>query len=446
MTSETRLRFVWVELVLAALAGCSATGQSLSPEVPLSAPGTSSVPLEQNHVMAPPASARALLSQSPGALYTWGDNDAGQLGVGTISDSANHFDQDAATPEPAHLPSGTQVVSMAGGLSDTAAVTTTGAVYVTGYNGYGQLGNGTSGKTTDVTTPVLASVPNGVRVEAISMGHDQVLALTTSGLAYTWGENLQGEAGTGSTKHAVDVPSLVTVPAGASVAAIGTGGYHDLVVTSAGSVYTWGLNANGQLGNDTTINSAVPVAVSMPSGVHAVAVAGGDGHSLMLSSSGAVYAWGLNDHGQLGNGTTTQSDAPVKVLLPSGTVVKEIAAGENYSLALDADGTIYAWGDNASANLGNGTRTDSDLPVVVQVPGGVIPVQIAAGGNRCHLLSSSNQMYDWGSNENGKHTDLTPTLDAAPPGETPVAIADGVEAEQYLVLMSSSTSAIVPRL
>jgi alpha-tubulin suppressor-like RCC1 family protein len=259
--------------------------------------------------------------------------------------------------------------------------------------------------------------------------------LTSSGLLYAWGWNAYGQAGAGLKQHNIDVPVAVKLPNGITVTAIGTGSNHDLAVTSAGGLLTWGLNADGQLGNGSFTNSSVPVSIALPNGDAAVAACGGYDHSLVLGASGSVYAWGLNNHGQLGDGTEVQSSVPVTVQMPPGIMVAAVAAGEDYSLAMDTNGNVYAWGFGGDDDLGNGSQLDSTTPVSVDVPPGVVPVAIAAGGNRAHLLSAAGQIYDWGSGENGKHTDPVPTLDKVPPGETPVAIGDGPEAEQYLAEM-----------
>ncbi len=173
----------------------------------------------------------------------------------------------------------------------------------------------------------------------------------------------------------------------------------------------------------------------MPPGVQIVDVAAGDGHSLALTSTGAVYAWGANGYGQLGDGTTTDRSTPTPVALPAGTIVSAIAAGETYSLALTNLGEIYAWGNGSDGNLGNGGTASSSLPTLVQLPPGVVAVSLTAGGNRCHLLSANGKIYDWGTAENGSHITLVPTFDAMPAGEVPVAIYDGPDAEQYIALM-----------
>ena len=237
-----------------------------------------------------------------GSVYAWGDNDAGQLGVGTVSTKGHN--SDAAVPEASHLPTGTLAVAVAAGQSHSLFATTTGAVYATGFNGDGQLGTGNS---TATSTPVPVDLPAGVDITSVAAGYKQSLALSSTGALYSWGANNDGQSGDGASGKSVLSPTLIPLPAGATASAIGVGTNHDLAVTSTGLVYDWGLNSTGQLGNGSTTNSDVPVQAQLPAGVVATAVAGGAGHSLALTSTGAVYAWGDDTHGQLGDGSETQS-------------------------------------------------------------------------------------------------------------------------------------------
>src|SRR5450759_2645146 len=228
-----------------------------------------------------------------------------------------------------------------------------GSAWAWGYNVYGQLGNGT---TTNSSTPV--AVTNGTSVTAIAGGGNHSLALTSTGQVLAWGYNRQGQLG--------------------NVTAIAGGGLHSLARTSTGQVLAWGYNHEGELGNGTTTDSSTPVAVSLPSGTTVTAIDGGGDHSLALTSTGQVLAWGLNAYGQLGNGTTTNSSTPVAVSLASGTTVTAIAGGGLHSLALTSSGQVLAWGYNGHGELGNGTTTNSSTPVVSAFPAGVA---IAGGGN-----------------------------------------------------------------
>ena len=392
-----------------------------------------------------PANAAGLVRpapQGPGVAYAWGDDDAGQLGIGTISDTANDFDQDQGVPDFVHMPTGTEVVGGAAGQADSLFLTTAGAVYATGYNTAGELGDNS---TVSTTAPVPVSLPARVRISSVQMGYKQSMALSTTGTVYTWGLNPDGQGGQENTTRALVLPAPVSLPA--RIKAIGAGSNHDLAVTASGAVYAWGLNSTGQLGDGTTVNSDVPVPVDLPAGVTAKAVAGAAGHSLLLTPGGRVYAWGDDTDGQLGDDNTTEQNTPVAVDLPAGVRVTEIAAGDGadnglaggYSLALTSTGALYAWGDNASGDLGDDSNTDSDVPVLVQVPAGVTPVEVTAAGDRCHLITATGALYDWGSNEKPGHgVHLVPVQDAVPAGLQPVAIDDGPAAEQYVAIMQGS--------
>jgi hypothetical protein len=147
-----------------------------------------------------------------------------------------------------------------------------------------------------------------------------------------------------------------------------------LTVRSNGTVWAWGDNFYGELGNGTTSGSTVPVQVNGLSNV--IAIAGGYLHSLAVRSNGTVWAWGRNEHGELGNGTS-DLDSVVPVQVSGLSNVAAVAAGYAYSVALRSDGTVWAWGYNADGELGNGMTTDSPAPV--QISGLSNVVAVASG-------------------------------------------------------------------
>ena len=160
---------------------------------------------------------------------------------------------------------------------------------------------------------------------------------------------------------------------------VAAGLYHSLAVTSTGAVLAWGWNIVGQLGNGTTNGSDEPVKVRLPRGTKVTRIAAGFAHSLAVTSTGAVLAWGKNYNGNLGNGSTTDSAVPVKVSLPAGTKVTGIAAGGEHNLAVTSTGAVLAWGYNAYGQLGNGGTGASDVPVNVSLPTGTKVTAVAAG-------------------------------------------------------------------
>ncbi|XTZ14993.1 Ig-like domain repeat protein [Micromonospora echinospora] len=261
-----------------------------------------------------------------------------------------------------------------------------------GWNGNGQLGNGTN---THSNVPVPVALPAGTRITAIAVGVDHSLAVTSTGTVLAWGANSHGQLGNGTTTDS-NVPVPVALPAGTRITAVAAARRHSLGLTSTGTVLAWGTNIFGQLGNGTTTDSNVPVPVALPAGTRITAIAVGLDHSLAVTSTGTALAWGANFWGQLGNGTTTDSTVPVPVDLPAGTRITAIDGGINHSLALTSTGTMLAWGNNTFGQLGNGTNTDSSRPVPVDLRTRITAVDV--GTNHNLALTANGFVFAWGDN------------------------------------------------
>ena len=185
------------------------------------------------------------------------------------------------------------------------------------------------------------NLPGGVAALAVAAGIETTLALGADGNVYAWGDNTSGQLGNGTTANAL-FPQKVSLPEGASAVAIAEGWKTSLAVGSDGSVYGWGRNASGQLGNGgSAFVVPVPVKVSLPGGVAATQVAVGEDASLAIGADGNVYSWGNNFAGQLGR--TGTENVPGKVTLPAGVTASAIAEGTRTSLAAGSDGNVYAW-------------------------------------------------------------------------------------------------------
>jgi alpha-tubulin suppressor-like RCC1 family protein len=308
-----------------------------------------------------------------GQVMTWGVNVSGQLGR-TISGDAS------ATPTKVTLPPGTgKITAVRAGCAFTLALTAAGQVLAWGENGNGQLGTGTAGA--DSSTPVRVSLPPGTTVKAISAGSDYSLAVTTTGHLLAWGSNVMGQLGTGAPSGPVAAPVPVTVlPPGTAVTAVAAGWTTSHVITRGGGVLSWGDGAGGQLGNGTMLPSSAPVPARLPAGTKITGLFAGCADTVALTAGGKVLAWGFNSRGQLGNNSTKSSSIPVSVHLPAGTKVTAISAGCQHVLARTASGRVLAWGDNASSAVGDGTTAIlRRLPARVKLPAGVKVFAVASG-------------------------------------------------------------------
>lgn len=261
-------------------------------------------------------------------------------------------------------------------------------------------------------TPTKLAFPAAVtQVSFISDRNSRALAITNDGV-YGWGTNGRGQVGDGTYTPRWDTPVKVLLPASVtSVTAIAAGYYHSLAVTNDG-LYAWGDNMNGELGDGTRTSTPLPVKVALPSSVTSItAIAAGNNSSYAVTNDG-LYAWGNNAAGQLGNGSTaTDQVLPVKVQFNTGTKgkttttvtsVTSIAAGLDYALAITNDG-LYAWGQNSSGQLGIGSQINKAYRTKVQFSSKtVITVKSISAGRDHNLAVTSDGLYAWGSNAYGK--------------------------------------------
>jgi alpha-tubulin suppressor-like RCC1 family protein len=327
---------------------------------------------------------------SGGGAKCWGWNGRGQLGDGTTTNRLTAVDVTGLT---------SGVSAIAAGDVHTCARTGGGGVKCWGWNEYGQVGDGT---TTDRLTAVeVMGLTTGT--SAIAAGSWHSCALTSLGGVECWGDTSFGQLGDGTSDHRATAVDVLGLGPGASALAAG---YMHTCALIGGGVRCWGWNEYGQVGDGTTAWRLTAVdAVGLTSG--ASALAAGYGHTCAPTSGSGVKCWGWNKYHQLGDGTATDRLTPVAVAgLSSGA--SAIAAGQAHTCALTSGGGVECWGENAWGQLGDGTTTERVTPVgVAGLSSGV--TAIAAGQAHTCALTSGGGVKCWGWNGLGQLGDGTTT-------------------------------------
>jgi alpha-tubulin suppressor-like RCC1 family protein len=246
--------------------------------------------------------------------------------------------------------------------------------------------------------------PSAVRQAAyeidgmVAAGGTHNLALDEEGRVWVWGGNGNGQLGDGSTVSRTAPYRLPTFSA-SPVVSIAAGKTHSLALTDDGRVWAWGLNNNGQLGDGSTTQRPSPVELPAFSPSVVVALAAGEGHSAALTADGRVWTWGSNPSGQLGDGGGSNRSVPYQLAQFSASPIVAIACGPQDTLALAADGVVWAWGYNMTGALGDGTTTSRNTPVRVSI---LVRVVRVAAGWQSLAVTSDGGLWAWGDNGSGE--------------------------------------------
>ncbi len=324
-------------------------------DVDRSEPGAIELPLVPGGISA--GALHSCAVDASGGLWCWGRGSSGQLGPGHLID----------TPFPIEvsLPSGAgQATAVAGGGAHSCVLVEPadglgGEIFCFGDNSYGQLGDGTL---TSRPTPALVPLgPNAVRAAAVTAGGGHTCAVDVTGQPWCWGRNDSGQVGVGAGANQ-PTPAPVSLAGGAPVRSLSAGGAHTCAVDDSGGVWCWGADDRGQLGlGAAATNVGGPAAVPLPAA--ATGVSAGGAHSCASLGDASVWCWGANDSGQLGDGTTVDRPTPARVGGASGAV----SAGALHTCASSAAHTVTCWGADTSGQLGDAVTLTSSAPELARV-------------------------------------------------------------------------------
>ncbi|GIF41571.1 hypothetical protein Axi01nite_58820 [Actinoplanes xinjiangensis] len=395
--------------------------------------------------------------RSDGTLWCWGHNFGGMLGDGT----------DVHRGAPVRVGDARNWASVSPGTTHTCATRTDGSLWCWGSHTYGQLGLGDAGTSTPRparvgTATIWASVSTSsqascaIRTDrslwcwgsnanhmlgdgtgtdrwsptrigtqtwaAVDLGASHTCGIRTDRTLWCWGFGLRGELGIGPNQRSRTVP--VQVGTAATWTALATTQDHTCAVDTGHALWCWGGNEAGRLGDGTVVDRDVPVRAG--AGTSWASVAAGMNHTCAVTTDGRTRCWGENDNGELGDGTTVSSSGPVTV--NADLTTRTVVAGLRYSCALTTAGRLWCWGDNLGGLLGDGTFVPStSMPSAVRVGDGTDWADVAVGERHTCAVRTSGSLWCWGGNAHGQLGDgrMVPRATPAPVGGTWRSVAAG---------------------
>ena len=328
-------------------------------------------------------------------LFTWGAAANGRLGNGTTTPDVT---------SPARIGSNSDWGSLSTGDAHTVGIRA-GQLWTWGSPTSGRLGNGTT--TGDVTSP--AQIGSDTNWRFIETGSAHCVAVKSDGTLWTWGLSANGQLGNGTTTP--DVTSPTQVGTDTNWLTVSAHAFHNHAIKTDGTLWSWGTRNVGRLGDgQTTGQQTTPIQIGTDTNWSAVSAGGS--HGIALKTDGTLWTWGAAANGRLGNGTTTPNvTSPAQI--GTATDWSAVAAGEDFSLALKSDGTLWSWGLAANGRLGNGTTTpDVTAPTKVGTDTNWSAIAPMGAGGRA--IKTTGTLWAWGINTNGRIGDGSTTQRTSP--------------------------------
>jgi alpha-tubulin suppressor-like RCC1 family protein len=326
-----------------------------------------------------------------GTLFTWGLGTNGQLGNATVTSGS--------TPVTT-FSGGNNWKQVSSGGSHTAAVKTDGTLWTWGNGANGRLGNAVT--TGNISTPVTTSGGQN-NWKQVSSGGSHTAAIKTDGILWSWGNGANGRLGTNATttesspvtpfvfSFSLDIITWKEVSAGYS---------HTSAIKTDGTLLVWGSGSSGQLGNAVTTDISRPV-TTFAGGTNWKQVSSGGFHTAAIKTDGTLWIWGSNSTGQLGNADTTTRSTPVTTFA-GGTNWKQVSSGTDHTSAVKTDGTLWTWGNGGDGRLGNAVTTGTTSTPVTTFSGGNNWKQVSSGGSHTAAVKTDGTLWTWGSGGNGQ--------------------------------------------
>jgi len=328
--------------------------------------------------------------------WMWGRNYQGGLGDNTTTNRSSPVQT---------IGSATTWKKIACGQYHTLSIRTDESLWVFGFNNFGQLG---TQNVVNYSSPVTTNPSGSVYIDC-SAGYYQSSIIKVDGSLWSWGYNAYGALGANDRTNRSSM--VQTVSGGFNWSSVSCGHYHTAAIKTDGSLWLWGYNNGGQLGDNSVANKSSPVQ-TVSAGLPWVMVAGGGYHTAAIKTDNSLWCWGTNNEGQLGINNITNRSSPVQTL-SGGNVWKFVACGANHTAAIKLDGTLWIWGMNDHGQLGDNSNTPRSSPVQT-ISGGTNWKYVACGFRHTAAVKVDGSVWCWGLNDFGQLGDNSITKRSSP--------------------------------